>query len=498
MSEYTGRDFIGCKTNPAGFDSLRLLARTAKAYDALVPYPNFSAMTNKKWLTEEQGPYPRCLPFVRNIVTKGARWLFGKPVTFRVEDNKPLSKLINDAWTENSMGARSVPMARMGALSGGVALKWSYDPERSEYPQIHVLDPAEHTRFYWHPHDTTQLLMVRVQYPIFDPAKGVTVWYREEWTDEELVVYEDIPQAVLVSTNVNDPYQIATKVDDYQDWKIKTREPNEFGVIPLWYVQNIHTGREFGDGDLWSYFQTIDLINYTRNLEHLNNQKGQDPGKAYIDLEPETDDAPGRDMVGESLRTTTDAVAQGKIQELSPDATMRPHMRQYIEDLKRELYQAVGSVELSVEDVTNKGNLTRAVLEQVYGPLIEATDEKRKSYGEDGLCTFFERMCDGMANAGVSGWSADTDVQIHWPDMFHGTPEEHSTEVQRQKTMVEARFTTPERAVRAVAALDGIIDTDKLEADLAKLPPTAPDGNPGGSNNDQNRTDRTRLAAGSR
>src|SRR5450631_3703435 len=101
---------LGTPHNPPGFGMARLISRAARAYHALGPYPSYSAMT-KNWKVEERGPYPRCLPFVQDIVTKGARWLFGKPLTFRIEGDPGQSKALNDLWTSNDMGRRSVAAA---------------------------------------------------------------------------------------------------------------------------------------------------------------------------------------------------------------------------------------------------------------------------------------------------------------------------------------------------------------------------------------------------
>lgn len=456
-----GNDLIGTKYNPPGFDSTRIASRVAKAYHKLMPYPNFSPMT-KDWKTEERGPLPRCMALPRNLVKDGAKWLFGKPITFRCPDAKSMNDTINETWTNNNMNARSKAMAVIGALSGGVALKWSYD-EDDGGAKIHVIDPAEYTRFYWDPDDILKLLMVRVQYPRYDATTGKTSWIREDWTDEYEQQYE--PLESKMPGGFDGALSLADMIDASDQWKKKAKKPNQFGVIPFWYIKNIETGAEIGEGDLWSVYHLIDLVNFNRDLELKNNQKALDPDSYLIDLTAPTGDAPGsgspmREIPLESKNGTEGP--QGKVQMVQPDPALRPHLRQYIEDIKTEILNSVGGVDIDEEKVTNKGALTSAVMSQLYAPLISATDEKRTTYGEDGLCVFFERMSGGLATCGAKDWQEVEDVQIHWSPYFSPTPEEQIENAQYQTALLGANLTTHERAVRAIASEDGVIDVDKL------------------------------------
>ena len=182
------KSLLGTKYLPNNYKLVRALSRTARAYHALQPYPSYSNMT-KNWVTEDRGPYPRCRPFVQNIVNKGATWLFGKPVTFRVaeETQKPkkkgeapkskyeeMNELINAAWTDNDMTSMARVSAIIGANSGGVYIHFSYDENKEQPIQIDVLDPAEQVRLYWNPQNIQELWMARIQYPIYNESNGET------------------------------------------------------------------------------------------------------------------------------------------------------------------------------------------------------------------------------------------------------------------------------------------------------------------------------------
>ena len=463
---------LGTKHMPPQYGSVRGLSRTARAYHALCPYPNFSRMT-KDWKVEERGPFPRCRPFVQHIVNKGATWLFGQQVSFRVgeEENQAdeLSELINDVWTLNDMTRRSRSAAITGANSGGVVAKYSYDETKENPVQIDLLDPTEQVRLYWNPDNIQELFMARVQYPIFDAVDGRVYWKREDYTDKTHIVYKPVAMSEVTNSAYSDPYQMVDLIDQYDNWVVEESKPNPFGIIPLWYIRNRENGTEYGEGDLWSMFEIIDQINFTRNLGHKDNQKSIEPDIIYIDLTASDGDQPGTNQNAVEVLDSKDKDGkQGKVEQLQTNAALRPHLDKYADDEQRELFNAVGSVDIDPSEVTNKGNLTVGVLAQLYGPLIERTNEKRQCYGEDGFCVFFERMSRGLANIGAEGWKPVEDVQIVWPPFFEDTEEEKSSLATRQVTLLENGLTTHEKAVRDIANADGIKDIDDHLAAVQK------------------------------
>lgn len=471
---------LGTPHNPPGFDMARLISRAARAYHALGPYPSYSAMT-KNWKVEERGPYPRCLPFVQEIVTKGARWLFGKPVTFRIEGETEQSKALNDLWTANDMGRRSVAAAVTGALSGGVVLKWSYDESKDKFPKIHVLDPSETVRLYWDPFDASTLLMARVQFPFYNQADGLYYWYREDWTDDSFLPYEIQPCSTFGSAQ--DPYDMVEKVDTFTGWIQRPVEVNPAGIIPLWYIRNKEVGKSLGEGDLWTSYHVVDMLNFTWDLAFKHNQKFVDPDRALIDLQPQIDDEPSRGAPTKqaAYETKQDSEHPGRIELLETKGDMREHLRDDITEISRQLYTAAGSVDVNTDEITNKGNLTPAVLEQLYAPLIASTEEKRKCYGEDGVCVLLERMTLGLANAGAPGWAEAKDIQAVWPPYFDDPEDQRMALATRKKFEVESGYETHERAQRTILSSNGVIDAEEILPKLPKVPPV-PAGEAGEGN----------------
>jgi hypothetical protein len=310
--------------------------------------------------------------------------------------------------------------------------------------------------------------MARIQFPQWNAKDGNWYWYREDWTDEELVIYKMQPSGTWGSMANNDPYSQAAQVDIYENWQVDKREKNPFGIIPLWYIRNKETGTDYGEGDLWKFYQTVDLINFTRDLAHKDNQKSIDPDKAFIDLmagaeEQGQSDGPQGVSV---LQTTDDAKSQGKIEVIQTNAALRPHVDAFAENLMKELYSATGMPDFEPQEITNKGNLTSAVLTQLYSPTIKVTNMKRQCYGEDGICVFLERMSQGLTKANVQGWKPVLDVQVLWPPYFEQTEEEKMELANRQAFLVENNFTTHDRAIDAIASADHVADVDILKQKL--------------------------------
>lgn len=450
----TGNDLINTTALPPGLREARTMARRAKAYHMLRPYPYVSFQT---WKEEDRGPLPICRPFVRNIVQKAADWLFLKPVHFKVEEDKAMTDLVNKTWSDNCMGSRSIEAALLGGLSGSVDLKWS-TPEQDKV-SIEILDPTEQTRLYYDQQDQTKLLMARIQVCVFDFSQKKWVWKREDWTDQYWVTYE--PQTCSVAEG-GSPYAKCDEADKAV-FIIKDKVKNPFGIIPVWRIRNQASSDEWGYGDLWPYFQVVDQINFQRNLGHKANQKRVDPKVAYIDLEQPANDAPDMsDNPGTVEVYESSSEKEGKIQVIEGTHDILAEISEFAAELKRELLNAVGSVDFSPEDITNKGNYTTAVVKQLYAPIIESTTRKRGLYGEDGLSVFFERMSKGCSFAKVKGWKEVEDVQTIWPQVVEMTEDEKTVARNRQALNVQDAFTTHERATRELAVQDGVVDVDEL------------------------------------
>jgi len=384
--------------------------------------------------------------------------------------------------------------AENGANEGGIVLKWAYDERRTTPLAFQVLSPIENSRLYFDPHDRDKLLMLRVQYPYYDPVEGKYFFYREEWTDNECVIYNPV-QAVLaqqyhrellvgtqwLTVSQKDP-------DEYQEWTPKETLPNKFKVIPSWPIVNLETNSTWGAGDLWGVFRIVDRVNLAYHLMDRSNQFDSEPTPVYIDLQADKDalDAPIAPGRGVSLKTDKsiedDPTRQGKVDLIEPAGKLRAAMTEYVKDLRKMILDAVGSVEVHQSEITNKGNLTQAVLTQLHGPLVETTEEKRKTYGDQGIARFLENCILGLSRLGLKGKIPGLEkvkeanpetysVRLRWPDFFDLGEIEKLTRVERLALEEEAGYLTHERAVRMVASSELIEDVDKLVEEMKDWKP---------------------------
>jgi hypothetical protein len=147
----------------------------------------------------------------------------------------------------------------------------------------------------------------------------------------------------------------------------------------------------------------FDRVNLTYHLMDRSNQFDSERNPIFIDADIDEDDIdrplqPGQPMQVSSSDDTPTRAA--KVEWPITGNALRPAMMEYARDLRKQILDAAGSVELDEAAVTNKGNLTRAVLEQLYDPQIRMTHEKRKSYGHDGLVPFLALVALGLQESG--------------------------------------------------------------------------------------------------
>lgn len=471
---------INTRALPPGLSRIRELAAESRAYHRLSPYPRFWF---KDWKTEERGPLPRCMPVARSIVRRGARWLFGKPLTLSCAGNPKLEEELRKWWQQNRMRARLRAIAEDAALDGGVALKFALDKSNRDRPvSFQTLSITEQVRTFYHPHDRDQLLMVRVQYPYYDAAADATFYYREEWTDELLVTYNPLKADDLLGSK--DP-------DTYDGWVIATREKNPFGLIPIVPIRNLETDDCWGAGDLWlpddevgaGLYRILDRINLTYHLMDKSNQFDSEINPIFIDAEMDEEDLDRATAPGQARDIKSrDGDGQQQARVVFPPGGngLRPAMMDYSKDLRKQFHAAAGSVEIDQAEFTNKGNLTQAVLSQLYAPMLEMTEDKRVSWGDDGLCVFFRKLARGLQNAGLSLGVTDDDetseVVIGWPDLIPLTEDEKTARSTRITAQVGGGFLPHERGVKEISELEDRDDVDDIVDELGDVTTAATAG----------------------
>lgn len=483
---------INNKSLPAGLSQVRALSREARAYQAQKAYPLYHF---QDWQTENRGPLPVCLPLAKSIVERGAKWLFGKPVQLTVAANAALETKLRDIWTQNKMDSRLRPMAKNAALDGGVVLKFAYDKTRADCPVvIMALSLVDEVRLYTHPHDAQKVLMARVQYPYLNAVTGKTMWYREEWTDAEEVHYHDV-EADLMTSNTNLTSGAAqANPDAYDGWLIESQEANPFGLIPLHQVKNLETDDVWGAGDLWDpaegngLYRTLDRIHLTYHLMDKSNQFDSEVNPIFIDLEMDDQDIDKPLQPGEAVDAKSEEGKQGKVEFPRTGNGLRPAMMEYAKDMRKQVLEAASSVYVDQAEFSNKGNLTSAVLEQLYQPQIELNNEKRKTWGPGGLEPFLARMARGLAAAGVPGLGVsktDTsaEIKVKFGDYFSLSEDEKAAKTGRIQEQEVAGYLPHDRAIEEISQMEGRTDVEALKKELAAEPrPSLTEQDPGVGN----------------
>jgi len=500
----TGKfSLIGYKGAPPFHAQVRQEGLKSQSYFDMNPYPWFSFMG---WKTENDGPIPHCLPIVTKIVRKQAIWLFGKPIQINVDEDEAAQKLLRQAWKYNNMPTDMVTGAIMGGNEGSLALKFSLN-EQKDRIRFDVLSCNDTVKFFTNPHNPDETLMVRIQYPYWDWNQKAWCWFREEWTDDIYVEYEPL-KTTRFGPSQSNPYTWSGDVvypDDNEGWIAKTPVPNIYGTIPLVRIKNSNVRRtEYGYGDVWNYWKLIDRVNLTFHGMDISNQLDSEPALAVTDADTENmpiDRAmrPRSAIVLNSRKRETEgeAIIPAKLQLLEPSGKIRPHMRDYCNDLLREIYDGTGTVFFDQKEITNKGKLTMSVLVQMYNPLIETTQEKRKSYGEQGLSKFLQKARFGLANAGMKGLTKvqhpddpNNVVTIDWFNFFEMTAEEMFSFVDRIDTEVQQGYIDRETGIRMICNLEQIEEVDKMVAKQKDFTPTTEVNNGDGNRQRQQQSNK--------
>lgn len=488
MAKTPGSLAINTKYLPPGWSKFSREALVQRAYYDLNPYPYFGFQS---WKTEELGQYPICLPIQKAIINRSAIWLFGKEIQIEFPGETDIEKELRKYWTANQCNSKLVPLAKKGGREGDVTLKFSYDSTKEIPLRFQVYSNATDVKFFYDPLDAETVIMVRVQVPYQSLQNGKWYWYREEWTKEMEVHYEPLEIAAFGVSNEN-PYRYVgspdpNTIDTAKEWKIDTRntKANRLNVIPFQKLSNINEGTQFGSPDCGGLPRVLDRIHLAYWLMDRDNQLAIDPLTLFIDLEPKEGDSmdrpskPGAVMDLKSVDGEEgEAPKKGQAVILEAQGKIREHLTHYADSLKEILFDVTGAVFPRQADVTNKGSLTQSVLIQMYAPLLEITNEKRKTYGEDGIIPFLRKVVYGLSNLGVAPFNKLKGIDnlvddklttnITWFSQFESSEDELFAEFDRLDREAEGGYIPTDIIVKRVAQLEEIRLTEEQIEKQAK------------------------------
>jgi len=463
-------DYINTNLVPKGSTEYVKRALISQAYYDLSPYPQVSF---RNWSTERLGPYPTCLSLPRQIIKRPARWLFGKPPEMEFSQSEDIDKSVKKIWKYNNMEKKLLSLAINGGIEGGVVLKFCYDESWERPVRINILSPATEVRFFTDPHDVDTVEMVRIQYK-YTGQDGIDYVHREEWTKDEEIRYNPLKADAYNTRGMSVIQQVQLYINNNdKTWVISQRLENKFKIIPIVLIKNIDTLSTFGEGDIFELWPSIDRINLSYHLMDKSNQQEIDPTIILIDLEPKDDDSmdhpgPGAKLDLKSLDNGDGSTKQGRAEILESNNKIREYIMKYADDMKAMLFDTTGSVFPRQADVTNKGSLTQSVLIQMYQPLLEVLEEKRKNYGEFGISLFIKTMIIGLANFGhkefvsIKGANIwDIDYNLTWYTQFRSSADEMFSDFDRTDREVKGGYISAEVGVKRIYQMEEIHLSEK-------------------------------------
>jgi hypothetical protein len=449
-----------------GCDDLVQKINKARAYYECNAYPIYGG-GDSGWPRNSKGElvYPKVqTPLPRIIVDKSATFLMKRTPRFYVNNDQYITDVIN--WVIDTNEINFDACARTAGIEGGIWFKFILDRNDTLRPwKINILSVTDVIPVY-NPHDITELVMVRVQYR-YTAQDGKEYWYREEWTKDTYVQYEELPAEIL------DPQTALQHIrhgDIQQErtgpWKVKTQEENVFRIIPFQFIRNrVDPLSPNGAGDFWDLFDLFDRINVAYDNMDLSNQYGGGPVAVFF----EADNVP-QSLAPHTLYSITGPNA--RVELLEHEGNLRKAMEWYAEKLESFAYATAGIVNPKLEDVAGLGQLSYAALQLLHGPLIETTDKKRELWGKLGLCKFFNKMLFAMYNVGdLPYYNTGVNVQAAWPDYFPLGAVDKQIELANLGTAMKNGYPF-EYAARDMARIMGITEDeisqfiDDVKADL--------------------------------
>lgn len=466
----TAQQLVSARIRATAPDPLTLEGLRSWSYYRSKPYPAYLASDSPiaRWNTTTDGPYPACVPIAKYIIDTSADFLFQDPPSLYVPVSRPLSDLLEEILSSNEVYGRLRDEAVRAGNEGCTILKFAFTPENRRRPVALQWLPISDVEFFHDPMDADTVQLVRVQFKFRD-SDGSWYWYREEWTEEEYTLYHRIP---------TDEDSDDRAVDEGR-WSVIETQANPFGVIPFRKIFNLcEAGEIEGRGDLWDLWHLLDRLNLQYWYWDRSSQLDGDPIWAIINA------------VGEVATPSPGAVLRlngedAQIKAVEAQGMMAAHRKELIHHYHNWIIDAASVVRLETEKLTNKGNFTRAVLEQLHAPLIRLTNRKRTQWGTNGLEEFCEDLLFGLATCGaarVGGSFAALsevrpedpktyDVRIEWGGFFALSEDERSAGLANIATAEVNGFLTREMAVRrALTYFDGIGENSALPDVVSAYP----------------------------
>lgn len=364
------------------------------------------------------------IPAARNIVDAGVSFLFGEDITFDVTEayGEEAQKRLLQLWRRNRMPTRLLELAMHGGITGSFVFKFEPDPSnvRDGAHQWVIVDPC-YLDVVWSPHDVTDILLYRFEYPTVAPDENGKLvpfvwrqdieavksepdqWGRRETTEWSITNYQAKAPTDLGSGRRWLAMRSISKwerVGEVHRW--------EHAWAPVFAGSNL-----VSPNDWWGYsdievavVRLIDSLNRAisntaKTVRHFAHPQpivrgGTLPEDRAIGEPIEFEAGPG-DVDVYNLEMQSDLAAALEL----------------LRELRSEVYDAGNTPEVARGKLDNAGALSGTALRILYGPLLSTTAKKRRTYGDE-LEAALRCALDYMQFQPLDG--GDGDVHINWPD----------------------------------------------------------------------------------
>lgn len=326
--------------------------------------------------------------FARVIVDKGISFLFGRPVTFAVEDAGAQAYL-DQLWLANRQATHLQKLAMHGGICGHAFVR-ILPKAYGTLPRLLLLDP-QLVHIDTDPDDIETVTGYRIQWTGTDPRTGKPLAKRQlhrpqgrGWS----IIDQQSPASSSGWVTTGEtawPYPFPAIVDCQnlpcagETWGISDLEDD---------VRGLQASINFA------------LSNIGRIIRFHAHPKTWGSGFSAQQL----DVAPDQTIVLPS--------AESELHNLEMQSDLGSSLELY-QKLRAALYEIARVPEVATGTLPNLGQLSGVALKVLYAPMTEKTQLKRGTYGD--LLTEVNRRC-----LVIAGMGDHDDIQIHWPDLIPG------------------------------------------------------------------------------
>lgn len=330
--------------------------------------------------------------YSETIVSKGIAFLFGDTLKISVgtEADKTGEDYLSLVWPEDARMEDFTEAATEGAISGDAYLKISIQSDGK--PRVTVGDPESYT-VETDPHDVTRALKYICQYEIPGASPDKPILYKEE-----------------TSRNADGKtwrIQAFESYDGGKNWQLVPGSDLtwNFPFPPIFHCKNLPKSKSYyGRPDLRD--DVLKLINAISRLDSLCNKVV----RVHSSPKPYATGLRKQDM---DLNTEGVMFLPGGINgieakvgllemtgDLAGALAFRKVLREGLAEMSKIPEVATGKVETT-------GALSGVALRILYGPLLDQTKLKQRSYG---------KMIKDCASALLAIGRKSGEVTLHWSD----------------------------------------------------------------------------------